>query len=137
MIELMIVVAIVGILAAIAYPSYTDSVRKGRRAEAITALYGVQLAQEKWRANNTLYTTILSNLGFSTANIPNSGTTYYRLAVPAATGTSYTATATAQSAGGQNQDKANGVSCATLTINESKPVYGAGSPNQAACWGKN
>ena len=38
LIELMIVVAIVAILAAIAYPAYTESVRKGRRAEARTAL---------------------------------------------------------------------------------------------------
>jgi type IV pilus assembly protein PilE len=34
LIELMIVVAVVGILAAIAYPSYQDSVRKSRRADA-------------------------------------------------------------------------------------------------------
>lgn len=133
LIELMIVVAIVGLLAAIAYPSYMDSVRKGRRAEAITALYQIQLAQEKWRANHDSYTTTLSNLGFSTANIPSSGTAYYQIAVSAASGTGFTATATAQSAGGQNNDTAGGVSCTPLTINQNGPVL----TTQAACWGKN
>lgn len=135
LIELMIVVAIVGILAAIAYPAYQDSVRKGRRAEAITALYQLQMAQEKWRANNTSYTTTLSNLGFSSANIPGSGTAYYQLAVTAASATGFTATATAQTAGGQNNDTAGGVSCTPLTIDQNGPNYG--TPSKAACWGKN
>ncbi|MEW6352829.1 MAG: type IV pilin protein [Pseudomonadota bacterium] len=132
LIEMMIVVAIIGILAAIAYPSYQDSVRKGRRAEAITALYQMQLAQEKWRATHTSYTTTLSDLGFSTANIPSSGTTYYQIAVTAASSTGFTATATAQSAGGQNQDKAGSVSCTPLTITQNGPDL----TTQAACWGK-
>ncbi len=138
LIELMIVVAVVGILAAIAYPSYQDSVRKGRRAEAITALYGIQLAQEKWRANNTTYTGTLGTggLGFISASVPSSGTAYYDLAITANSTTGFTATATAKSTGGQNQDKASGVSCATLTIDQGGPVYGT-SPNQSACWGKN
>ena len=57
LIELMIVVAIVGILAMIAYPSYLDSIRKSRRADAVAALGAGQLAQEKWRANDTDYGT--------------------------------------------------------------------------------
>lgn len=134
LIELMIVVAIVGILAAIAYPSYTDSVRKGRRAEAITALYQLQLAEEKWRANNAAYTSTLSDLGIA-ATVPASGTAYYDIAIAAgANGTSFSATATAKSTGGQNQDKASGVLCTPLTINQSGPDYG--SPSKAACWGK-
>ncbi|MCL5669191.1 MAG: prepilin-type N-terminal cleavage/methylation domain-containing protein [Gammaproteobacteria bacterium] len=137
LIELMIVVAIVGLLAAIAYPSYMDSVRKGRRAEAITALYQLQLAQEKWRANNTTYTGTLGTggLGLSTTS-PATGTTfYYDLAITSNTATGFTATATARSTGGQNNDTAGGVSCTPLTINQDGPDYG--TPSKAACWGKN
>ncbi len=135
LIELMIVVAIVSILAAIAYPSYTDSVRKSRRAEAMTALYGIQLAQEKWRANNPTYGT-LAEIGAASV-IPATGTAYYDIALATNTGTLFTVTATAKTTGGQNNDKANGVSCTSLTINQSGPDYGTGSPNQAACWSKN
>jgi type IV pilus assembly protein PilE len=47
LIEVMIVVAIVGILAAVAYPSYQDHVRKSRRAEAQSALMGLAAAMER------------------------------------------------------------------------------------------
>jgi type IV pilus assembly protein PilE len=55
LIELMITVAIVGILAAIAYPSYTDYVIRSKRADGKAVLLQLQLAQEKWRANHTTY----------------------------------------------------------------------------------
>lgn len=132
LIELMIVVAIVGLLAAIAYPSYQDSVRKGRRAEAITALYGIQLAQEKWRANNTAYTGTLGTGGLGLpAMSPATGTAYYDLALSNVTATGFTATATARTTGGQNSDTAGGVSCTPLTLNQNGPS------GQNACWGKN
>ncbi len=138
LIELMIVVAVVGILAAIAYPSYQDSVRKGNRAEAITALYGIQLAQEKRRANQPSYTIDLTGsptatppgLGLS-AIVPATGTVYYDLAIGSATATMFTVTATARTTGGQNNDRAGGVSCTPLTLNQNGPV------GQAACWGRN
>lgn len=44
LIELMVAVAIIGVLAALAYPSYTEHVRKGRRADAQAAL--MELAQQ-------------------------------------------------------------------------------------------
>jgi type IV pilus assembly protein PilE len=55
LIELMIVVAIVGILAAIAYPSYKDSILKGRRAEARTALLELMQQQERYMTQRGTY----------------------------------------------------------------------------------
>ncbi len=53
--ELMIAVAIVGILATIAYPSYQDYVYKSRRTDAYNAISKVQFEQEKLRANCKFY----------------------------------------------------------------------------------
>jgi type IV pilus assembly protein PilE len=57
LIELMIVVAVVAILAAIAYPSYMDSVRKGWRAEARTALMQEMQQQERFYTQVSSYKT--------------------------------------------------------------------------------
>lgn len=55
LIELMIVVAVIGILAAIAYPAYTDAVRKGKRAQARTALLEVVQQQERYMTQSNTY----------------------------------------------------------------------------------
>jgi len=57
LIELMITVAIVGILASVAYPAYTDSVRKGKRAEARTALMNLLQQQERYLTQMNTYET--------------------------------------------------------------------------------
>lgn len=61
LIELMIVVAVIGILAAIAYPAYTDSVMKGKRAQARTALLELMQQQERYMTQHNTY------LDFSTS----------------------------------------------------------------------
>ena len=57
LIELMITVAIIGFLAAVAYPAYTDSVRKGKRAEARTALMNLLQQQERYLTQMNTYET--------------------------------------------------------------------------------
>ena len=108
LIELMIVVAVIGILAAVALPSYLDSVRKGRRSEAVAALAQVQQAQERWRANQATYTTTLSSLGLN-ATTPEG---LYTLSIDAADATSYTASAAAVSGSSQAGD----THCSTMRM---------------------
>lgn len=69
LIELMITVAIIGILAGIAYPSYQDSVRKSRRAEGRTAIMEVLQQQERYMTQRNTYlafTKGLDNIAFKT-----------------------------------------------------------------------
>lgn len=65
LIEVMIVVVIVAILAAVAVPSYQESVRKTKRAEAKEALTRIAAAQERFFFTNNGYTDDLSLLGYS------------------------------------------------------------------------
>lgn len=60
LIELMVAVAIVGILAAIAIPSYKNSIRKSKRQVAISDMLLYAQAQERYRTNNTTYSNSIS-----------------------------------------------------------------------------
>lgn len=64
LIELMITVAIIGILASIAYPAYQDSVRKARRSDGHAFLLDAMARQERFYTENNTYTCTLTDLGF-------------------------------------------------------------------------
>jgi type IV pilus assembly protein PilE len=55
LIEVMIVVVVIAILAAIAFPSYQHFVRNAQRADGMSALMDIRTAQERWRANHAEY----------------------------------------------------------------------------------
>lgn len=57
LIEMMITVAIIGILASVAYPAYTDSIRKGKRAEARAGLMNLLQQQERYLTQMNTYET--------------------------------------------------------------------------------
>lgn len=127
LIELMIVVAIVAILAAVALPSYFDSIRKSRRADAMDGLLTLQNQQEKWRANHTTYGTLTNLTGAATAT---SSDGYYGLTVTGNTATAYVLTATAT--GAQLSDSR----CATLTLTVSATnPRGLKGGTNTDCWG--
>lgn len=70
LIELLIAVAIVALLAAIAFPSYRDHLVKSKRAEAKAALLKTTQLQERWYTVNNTYTTNLGQLyGTTTATV--------------------------------------------------------------------
>lgn len=84
--EMMIVVAIIGILVAVAYPSYQEKIRETRRTEAIALTTKIMQAQERFFVNNLTYTTDLTALGFGVAaNLPTENG-HYQLSAQACAG---------------------------------------------------
>lgn len=100
LIELMVALVVAAILLALALPSFQESVRKGRRADAVAALSRIQQAEERYRANQSNYGA-LSDLAASAVTSPDG---HYGLAVSGVGATGYTATATAQPTSPQAQD---------------------------------
>ena len=74
LIELMIVVAVVAILAAVALPAYFDSVRKSRRADAVNLMAQIAQAQERFRANCPCYAHSVTNATSATCPVACPGT---------------------------------------------------------------
>ncbi|NOT10422.1 MAG: type IV pilin protein [Methylococcaceae bacterium] len=141
LIELMIVVAIVGILAAIAYPSYQDSVMKSRRADVKGVILGLANAMERHFTEFNNYCdaaaggTAVANCDTATEDtgtpsiytIPTETTTYYTVTISAATANSYTLSA--EPTGGQANDK-----CGTLTLTDTGVKNNSEGLSQSECW---
>ncbi|MBE9515469.1 MAG: prepilin-type N-terminal cleavage/methylation domain-containing protein [Proteobacteria bacterium] len=82
LIELMIVVVIIGVIAAFAIPSYQDSIRKSKRADAKTAISDAAARMEQFYLDRKTYTNDMTDLNY--AGIPAAPTTnspegYYRI----------------------------------------------------------
>ncbi|MCH9025616.1 MAG: type IV pilin protein [Proteobacteria bacterium] len=82
LIELMVVIAIVGVLAAVAYPSYTDYVTRSKRATAKSILVMLADRQEQFFIDNKRYAIDLNELGYGNAfvTIDNQGNSIPALA---------------------------------------------------------
>lgn len=146
LIELMIVVSIIGILAAIAYPSYTNSQQKSRRADAKAALLELSNFMERMATVTGCYnpgsdmicgnaddvTTVPSTVPGNTAGspalpfttAPKQGTSNYNLRLSVLTASTYTLEAVPVSA------TTTDPSCGTLTLAHT----GLKTPTTAGCW---
>ena len=125
--ELMIVVVIIGILTAIAYPNYRQYAARAKRNEAKAALLQIATNQERFYLQNNTYTQDLTALGFATTPNFTTDTGSYVINVGAADPNDFTATATYQNA------DAEAGKCATFTIDG----RGAkGSAPLADCWSR-
>jgi type IV pilus assembly protein PilE len=118
LIEVMVVVTIIGIIAAIAWPSYTDYVIRARRDAGKACL--TQAAQQAER----VYTTDLSY-----ANIPavfacdSSVAPFYAVRTTASAARTYTLSAVPTAAQPDGE-------CGTMTLNQA----GVKTPGTAGCW---
>lgn len=131
LIELMIAVAVVGILAAIAYPSYQTFVRKSNRTDATRTM--MQDAQALQRCYSQAYT--YTGCVTAPAGTVNSPGGYYSINIaPAAT--AYTITAKPLAGSTQVAD----TKCATFVIQGSGQQTAqdsGGADSTKTCWGTN
>lgn len=122
LIELMIVVVIVGILAAIAFPSYTENVNSGRRADGQGAL--VNTAQRLERC----FTQFNSYAGACGVAFPiDSPEGFYEITAPTRTATTFTLVATPQG------PQVNDTRCGNLSLTHTG-VRAATGTNPDRCW---
>ena len=137
LIELMVVVVIIGIIAAFAYPAYLDTMKKSRRADAQAGLGDAASRMEQFYLDRKSYSTnTITDLGLSDdgGNTTLSQESYYKIDIlsPAAgdacIGTNscntYTLRAVPQAKGNQDQDTA----CSPMTLDSN----GTKTPN--GCW---
>lgn len=134
LIEVMIVVAIIGILAAIAYPSYRNQVLRSNRTEARTLLLDAAARQERFFSNNNGYASTMVALGYTAEGgddaVTRSENDLYTVTVtPDAANAAgrvngYTLTANALADRGQTED----TPCLAMVIDEN----GARTPD--GCW---
>ena len=95
LIELMIVVAILGILAAIAYPSYQGYIEKGKRVDMMAEMQQIGSRIEANKITYKRYDRIPLNEIFTntvtgnTTNFPNAGTALYAVSITSVDGTAF------------------------------------------------
>jgi len=132
LIELLIAVAIIGILAAVAYPAYNSSVRKSRRADAKTALLDLAQREERFMSTANIYSNKPSDLGYPSGttfpmSVLTGGKAYYTLEVTTATATAFKAKAAP--VGDQVKDK-----CGVFYIDQSGAQTVDPPAVAADCW---
>jgi type IV pilus assembly protein PilE len=93
LIELVVTVMIIGLLAAIAYPSYQDYVRRGNRSAAQTFMMTIAQRQEQYLLTNRSYTATIGTGGLGLAP-PTETNGRYTITMATPTATSYLITAT-------------------------------------------
>jgi type IV pilus assembly protein PilE len=135
LIELMVTVAIIGILMRVAFPAYMQSVRKSHRAEAKTALLDLAQRQERFMSTANVYSLTPTALGYPSGTtfpmpILAGSTPYYNLSVtgtPVANPTTFVAQAIP--IGKQALDP-----CGTFQIDNTGNQTATGTAPTGDCW---
>lgn len=128
LIELIITVAILGIIAAVAIPEYSSQKRKGYRSDAVILLTTAAQMQERIRTENGAYTQTLTNL--TSSGTTTSPKEKYELSIEDYSSETYTMVATAK--GGQLED----TGCRKFKISHTgvKTAEKSDSSANTACW---
>lgn len=122
LIELMIALAIVGILASIALPSYSSYIKKARRADVQQYMLNLAQLNQRFFQDNRAFTSTLATLQAP----PNSVSTYYTVVISTDPGPPATFSIVASPTRAQD-----GESCGTLTLNSSGVKSSSTGSN---CW---
>jgi type IV pilus assembly protein PilE len=122
LIELLIVVAVIAVLAAIAIPMYSSYVLKAHRADAISSLNLIAMNEEAWALSSGTYTATLSDVWTGMTSTRG----YYDMSLTSVTSSGYTIIATP--AGSQTADSGD---CPNLTLVANG---GAITRTPIACW---
>jgi type IV pilus assembly protein PilE len=123
-IELMIVIGIVALLVSLAYPAYSQYVRKARRGEAQQLLLNWSINQEIWRSSNTIYA--------DTDDLPEPTHDDYVFSASNISATTYTLQAEARN--DQVNDKSRDGSTYCGKLGEELGLNQAGEKSPATCW---
>lgn len=132
--ELMIVVAIIGIIAAVAYPSYLKSAAKGRRVDAKAEITKASQALERCYTQYGQYNSAnCSEVALLTSGY-NSAKGYYTINFAVSTditATTFEVTATALNSGPQ----ANDIGCTIMALdNTGRRTSGGNATDTGSCW---
>lgn len=128
LIELLVAMTILALLVTLAWPAYSELVRKARRVDAVSALQRVQLEQARHYATHYRYAESLVELGYADEEA-GSPQGYYRLRLLATGVPEDDYRAVAEPAPGSDQARD---ACGAFTLGPGGPI--AGQPADPACW---
>lgn len=127
LVELLVAMVILGVLAAIAYPSYLDYLHRSRRADALSTLTQYQMILERCYAQNFSYAAACASLPAFPQTSPQN---FYTISLTGLTANGYTLTAVPQGV------QATDTTCARISINQAnvKTASDSGAGAQSKCW---
>ena len=125
LVELLVVIFILAVLSAFAYPSYQNLVVKARRAEAQSELTKAQITQGSYHILNPAYLLDTETVGLPLQH------DFYRFSVVSVSNHTYLMKAEAKTNTSQSHDK---VICQTLFIDQDNNKTSDGVLNNSICW---
>ena len=125
LLELMMVVGVIAILAAVSYPSYREYTFRAKRTDGKNALVDLAARQERYRFNNNVYTSSLADLNMTSATAEG----HYTVSITSASALAFAAQVAPTAT--QSSDKCNILS---ITNTGQKGTTNSNSLSATECW---